>query len=694
MATRRSLGGGRVLGTGKSLAPPAPPTKQPVNNIGLLSPSESSVSLNSQVSSTPLSPSLQHEDLTAQVALDGHASAQAAAAASSRMVCPICNEEMVGWLSRPDEEGTHIDDNHGNLEEVEQDEAKTWFKNQMVKTKKFQPLQLLNQKLRGLDIFESNNEATPPPITTPHQASRGASPTPPVARQAETPLEPDEVITKSHWQRATGHDACSDPMCGKRLGTATGQVHCRHCGRLFCDEHTMYQMKLSRSAKHEPVRGLWYRVCETCYKTRDGYNDKNGAERNHLEHFKSVRRRTVDKQYLETSRLEMRLTRLTQLLADPPPPEPLQSSLLQSSLWSSLSGGNKNQIRVLEQTVVPWQEDASVNECPFCRQPFSQYSFRRHHCRTCGRVVCSDPATACSTEIGLDVDISTLVTSFSYMTATDVGTGTDIISEKGTGRIAVNIRLCKDCQRTIFSKADFARVLAAQTPDQRAYQNLVQFEHGIRLLLPRFQRLLLVLQDPAKPPTPSQLAEASKVRKRLTDSFTQYDFAARRMRDLPADNPTQQKLQNAVYQQSMSFLHVHMLPLKSLPKILKHAALRSAPTVNGKPQGALASLKYNDFAAGNDSRPSSSRASSTSSAQVTALEAEEKELRERLIVLEEQKFFVSEMIADANKRRKFDEVAALAQNVEDLSREVDQIQGQLSQMDFAGAYANDGAVIK
>jgi hypothetical protein len=38
----------------------------------------------------------------------------------------------------------------------------------------------------------------------------------------------------------------------------------------------MYQMKLSRSAQHEPVRGLWYRVCETCYKSRDGYNDHNG----------------------------------------------------------------------------------------------------------------------------------------------------------------------------------------------------------------------------------------------------------------------------------------------------------------------------------------------------------------------------------------------------------------------------------
>ncbi|KAK3067722.1 carboxypeptidase Y-deficient [Teratosphaeriaceae sp. CCFEE 6253] len=286
---------------------------------------------------------------------------------------------------------------------------------------------------------------------------------------------------------------------------------------------------------------------------------------------------------------------------------------------------------------------------------------------------------------------------YSHSEATNDAAVTDNISEKDNEKVAVDIRLCKDCQRTIFSKADFARELGAQTPDQRGYQNLAQFEHGIRLLLPRFQRLLLALQDPEKPPSPAQLAEAGKVRKRLTDAFTQYESAARRMRDLPSESQTQQKLQNAVYQQAMSFLHVHMLPLKSIPKMLKHATpggRPNAPHTNGKPQGALASIKYDELANGNGSRPSSSRASSTSSAQVTALEAEEKELRERLIVLEEQKFFVSEMIADANKRRKFDEVAALAQNVEDLSRELDQIQGQLGQMDFAGAYANESGAIK
>ena len=78
---------------------------------------------------------------------------------------------------------------------------------------------------------------------------------------------------------------------------------------------------------------------------------------------------------------------------------------------------------------------------------------------------------------------------------------------------------------------------------------------------------------------------------------------------------------------------------------------------------------------------------SSTSSQISALEAEEKSLRERLMVLEEQKFFVSEMIAEAKQRRKFDEVAALTGNAEDLGREMDNVQGLLAGLDFEGAYA-------
>ena len=89
-----------MLGTGKSLAPPPPPQAAPsaskaavLRSPGLLSPSESSVSLSSQTSSTPIS--TENEDITARVALDGDGPNQVSAAGRDRMVCPICNEEMV-----------------------------------------------------------------------------------------------------------------------------------------------------------------------------------------------------------------------------------------------------------------------------------------------------------------------------------------------------------------------------------------------------------------------------------------------------------------------------------------------------------------------------------------------------------------------------------------------------------------------
>lgn len=202
-------------------------------------------------------------------------------------------------------------------------------------------------------------------------------------------------------------------------------------------------------------------------------------------------------------------------------------------------------------------------------------------------------------------------------------------------------------------------------------------------LLMRPSLRLILCRDPHRPPSPAQLAEASKTRKRLVDAFGQYNTAARRIRDLPTNSPTQQKLQKAIYQRSSNFLQIHMLPLKALPKVLKHATPDglSSPgrsTPNEKPATALASIKYNDT-------DNASQVSSNSA--VSAMEAEEKTLRETLIVLEEQLFLVKEQVADANKRRKFDEVSSLAQNVEDLSREIDQVQGQLGQLDFAGAYA-------
>lgn len=717
--SKRTLGGGRVLGSGRSLGPavtsstsgltsnspsaagalPKPPVPLPDH---LLSPSNSSISLDESGSGHSTPPSSESQDIVSRISLDhGPPSLPLLPPAGDRLACPICNEEMVTLLQL----NRHLDDIHKEIEEEQQDEVKDWFKQQVAKAKKFQPLAVLNQKLKGLDVFESNDEIsrnnTPAPrkdSAIPGQVQRTQSPAPPP--KAAAPVDPDDVVTKAHWQRRSGNDLCSDPTCGRKLGATTnGIVNCRHCGKLFCDEHTMYQMKLSRSAQHEPVRGYWCRVCETCYKSREGYNDKHGMERDKFELFAKVRKDTVGKQSMEVSRLEKRLSRLTQLLANPPEELPQASRR-----WSLASWGQNDPKKLLEQTVVAWEDDATVIRCPYCQQDFSQYTFRRHHCRTCGKVVCGDPNTGCSELHALDV--ATRRSHHSRREIEDAQTN-KTFTEKPPPQdiVTLNIRLCKDCNHTLFSQADFQASLSTSSivTFNRAYSNLLEFERGIRLMLPRFQKLLQALQDPESPPTPNQLTDASRTRKRLIDAFSQYDTAARRIRDMPSTLPTQLKLQKAIYQNASQFLHLHMLPLKSLPKILKHAtpngdvtprsnSLTPGPTQNtagngGKPQSALASIRYNHVRQDSSSALS---VSSITSSRISELEAEERSLRERLIVLEEQKFMVSEMVADANKRRKFDEVAALAGNLEDLSREIDGIQGMLDNLDFQAAYSEAG----
>ncbi|KAI0529851.1 FYVE zinc finger protein [Xylaria digitata] len=656
----RKLGGGRVLGSGKGLAPVPSPVFLRERVTSPSAPSDSTLSVGEPVSSgsppgatsSPL-PNLA-QDLTSNISLAGPSDV---GNASSRLVCPICNEEMLTLLQL----NRHIDDNHQELPEFEHNEVKSWIDKQVLKAKRFQPLSLINQKLRGLDVFESN-ESLPPPPPVSVRTSRAPVP--------ETPINPDELITTSHWQRSGLNDLCTDPACGKRLGAVNGSINCRQCGRLFCEEHTMYQMKLSRSAAHEPVRGFWYRVCETCYKSREGYNDHNGFIRDHTQSFAAVRRKRVDKQTLEISRLEKRLTKLTHILANPPsePPPSGGGSLL--SPVPSLNG-QRSQRKILEQSVVTWEEDAKVPRCPFCQQEFGSWTFRRHHCRICGKVVCADPQTACSSEVGLNVTDTSLAPS----------------EKSEGGSMYVDIRMCRDCKFTIFAKRDFIESTMQKPPDQRAYETLRQFERGIELLLPTFQRALLPLQDENNPPNHSQIQEAAKLRKRLTDSFTKYDVAARRIRDMKTDNPSQQRLQKAIYQAASSFLHMHMLPLKNLPRLLKHkssGSTKSHLTPNGHVAGPLRQGDVLETAS----------QTSEGSTVVSTLETEERELRERLIVLEEQKYMVQKMISASRGARRFEEVSALTRNVEELDKEIEAANAQVSGVEqrWQGLYANGGLI--
>ncbi|OXB35048.1 hypothetical protein J007_05288 [Cryptococcus neoformans] len=55
-------------------------------------------------------------------------------------------------------------------------------------------------------------------------------------------------------------------------------------------------------------------------------------------------------------------------------------------------GGDEGRKRAAEQAIVKWEDDSEVRKCRICASSFS-LSNRKHHCRLCGRIVCSLPPT-------------------------------------------------------------------------------------------------------------------------------------------------------------------------------------------------------------------------------------------------------------------------------------------------------------
>lgn len=260
--------------------------------------------------------------------------------------------------------------------------------------------------------------------------------------------------------------------------------------------------------------------------------------------------------------------------------------------------------------------------------------------------------------------------------------------------------MCQDCNHTIFSGKDFNASLQLKPADQRAYETLRQFERGIRQLLPSFQRVLMALQPGTlengevdlnkPPPTRAQIQEASKIRKRLIDSFGKYGIAAKRIRDLPTASPTQQRLQTAIYTYASSFLHTNMLPLKSLPHLLRNQSSRSSrSTPHLSVHSGSSGLRHTELAESD----TASQAASEASTVVSQLETEEKGLREGLAVLEEQRFMVEEMLRAATRARRFEEISALNRNMDELEIEIQALKNKISGVEarWEGVY-RDGAV--
>src|SRR5271170_1484728 len=59
--------------------------------------------------------------------------------------------------------------------------------------------------------------------------------------------------------------SCDSPKCRSSFNLFVRKHHCRHCGHIFCAEHTAYTIPLDQNAKFHP-EGVQSRACDSCYK--------------------------------------------------------------------------------------------------------------------------------------------------------------------------------------------------------------------------------------------------------------------------------------------------------------------------------------------------------------------------------------------------------------------------------------------
>ncbi|KAJ2720152.1 carboxypeptidase Y-deficient, partial [Coemansia sp. Benny D115] len=360
-----------------------------------------------------------------------------------------------------------------------------------------------------------------------------------------------DLVTKTHWQQQKRDGIrCGLPACPTQLNMQNRAVNCRCCGRLMCILHANRRLRLSASAQPS-ASGVYCKVCSECYsRAVAGENSVRGQTRDLTPGFAHLRRKAVSTALLEGNRIEKRLEKLAIVHGSA---QGSQQSIQLSSVGASATSmlrisRGQSAIQAAEQSVVLWEDDASVSSCPFCQKEFGRLSSRRHHCRLCGRVVCHRPQ--CSA-----------ILSVPLPSPDNQGFSSDRCAD---------IRACVDCERVVLRQRDrIARSHSGTAYGDGGQLALLYSQvrgtmKHIEDLLPSFNTLAFRLQAGAT--AASDFPRAARIRKQLTVAFNDLDQASKRIVALPAASQTSARLHSAIRRMVAQYLQLHMFPLTMLPK--------------------------------------------------------------------------------------------------------------------------------
>lgn len=398
---------------------------------------------------------------------------------------------------------------------------------------------------------------------------------------------------------------------------------------------------------------------------RPGFQPQ-GVRRSRTEEYEAARRAKVDELGREEGRLGRRWAKLVDLHFNPKQAaasasggggaKPVVKAEGLTEVWRglrSVSGVGVEQVaeerkREAEMAIVRWENDREVRRCRICQSAFSLTN-RKHHCRLCGRIVCSLPASPPELISSISTPLapglrrqrcsSMLVADWKTQRGSEVDDDfRGWLQIEGGGEVQVKgVRACRECW-SIVSRKQKMQERRRLGGFARAYDTLKLIEREIADALPELREMTLDGQQVS--------ADTLALHKHLVVLFQQYDTAAKRIRAFPAEaGSAQERLQQAIAVSAATFVAKEGAALQVLPRLQRQRQAASA------------------------AKAMTAAEPPTPPAFASRLGLED-QVALQLQPLLEQEAQIEEYLKDAQEQRKFDDAKTLKASLEEIREEI------------------------
>lgn len=474
-------------------------------------------------------------------------------------------------------------------------------------------------------------------------------------------------IDKSHWLPFIKGESCCN-YCHRKLNPSRGFSNCSKCGRLYCKRHCINRIKLNLDACFDPTgtNSRWYICCHDCFTSRPGYDDY-GCYTDLTDSFIKIRNKKSEDLQLIKLQLENRLVRLL-------------DGLFLLFKRHRINGNFVSLVKLniekndLEQSIVPWKADNTVQSCHICERKFNLI-IRKHHCRLCGNIVCDSMGTSCSHEVSI-IKLRKNASDLPFQESID-----QLLNQK----VDIGIRVCSNCLKLVYTPRKFKRdmIETNNTPIMNKYRSIANVSTVIERLLPQLQRYIKLkglgenLTD-GDSSNLIDLREVTKVREKLLKSFGMYNLLTRQLILLKPINEAERQIQKSVQIRSAQFVNEKMLPLKNLENLINNNNISvdedsKRTSTSTSEQSSISNGMLNSL----------NITTTTLNDMMNQLTVKEiKQYREELMVLKEQTFLINSMIEENKRLRKFDEIKTLTKNLEELKARAKELEELLGDQGF------------